>query len=113
MDTRAAFFAELLGVIEEECPYALVVGLPLLENGQETLITRQVRNFVARLQRRCTLPVYLVPEELSSFEADVDLREAGLSFREREAVVDRQAAVRILESFLSLPEARRVPVSIP
>jgi putative Holliday junction resolvase len=69
-----------------------------------------VRNFVARLRRRSSLPVYLVAEELSSFEAGEDLREAGLSFREREAVVDQQAAVRILESFLNLPEDRRIPL---
>lgn len=110
MTTRDAFFAELLSVMEEERPDAVVVGLPLLENGEETLITRQVRNFIARLQRRSELPVYLVPEELSSFEAGEELREAGLSYREREAVVDQQAAVRILESFLNLPEDRRIPV---
>ncbi|ABB37115.1 Holliday junction resolvase YqgF [Oleidesulfovibrio alaskensis G20] len=110
MSTRDAFFAELLSVVEEERPAGVVVGLPLLAGGEETLITRQVRNFVARLRRRSSLPVYLVAEELSSFEAGEDLREAGLSFREREAVVDQQAAVRILESFLNLPEDRRIPL---
>lgn len=110
MSTRDAFFAELLSVVEKERPAGVVVGLPLLAGGEETLITRQVRNFVARLRRRSSLPVYLVAEELSSFEAGEDLREAGLSFREREAVVDQQAAVRILESFLNLPEDRRIPL---
>jgi putative Holliday junction resolvase len=91
MSTRDAFFAELLSVVEEERPAGVVVGLPLLAGGEETLITRQVRNFVARLRRRSSLPVYLVAEELSSFE-------------------DQQAAVRILESFLNLPEDRRIPL---
>ncbi len=107
MTTRDAFFVELLGMVEVECPDAFVVGLPRLPGGEETLTTRQVRNFVERLKRRSTLPVYLMPEELSSFEAEDDLRDAGLRGRRLEAVVDQQAAVRILESFLAVPEERR------
>lgn len=109
MSTRDAFFAELLGIIDVEAPGALVVGLPLLPGGDETLTTRQVRNFVERLKRRSALPVYFMPEELSSFEAEDDLRDAGLRGRRLEAAVDQQAAVRILESFLAQPEERRNP----
>lgn len=107
MTTRDKFFAELLAVAEAEQVHAFVVGIPLREDGSETLTTRQVRNFVERLKRRTELPVYLVEEFLSSFEAEDDLRDAGLSRREAEAVVDQQAATRILQSFLNLPEARR------
>ncbi|UZP69163.1 Holliday junction resolvase RuvX [Desulfovibrio mangrovi] len=107
MTTKDRFFAELLAFIEEENPAAIVVGLPTLLDGTETLMTRQVRNFVARLKRRCTLPVYYMTEVLSSHEAEDDLREAGLSGREIKKVVDQQAAVRILESFLNQPEHQR------
>lgn len=111
MTTKNAFFAELLAFITEESPEAIVVGLPKLLTGEETLITRQVRNFVGRLQRRCDLPIYFMEEALSSFEAEEELREAGLSHWEISAVVDQQAAVRILESFLNLPEEQRVSVN--
>lgn len=107
MSTRNAFFTELLQVLEVEKPHAIVVGLPQLYDGSDTLTTRQVYNFIERLKRRTELPIYLIPELLSSFEAEADLREAGLSKRASEAVVDQQAAVRILESFLHLPEERR------
>ena len=107
MSTRDAFFAELLALIEEEAPAAIVVGLPLLYDGGETMTTRQVRNFVERLKRRTALPVYMIPELLSSYEAESDLREAGLGGRKLGAVLDQQAAVRILESFLNLPEEGR------
>lgn len=110
MTTRHRFFAELLAIVAEECAGALVVGLPLLHDGTDTLTTRQVRNFVARLQRRTTLPVFLMEEFLSSHEAEGDLRAAGRSGKALEAVVDQQAAARILQSFLNLPESRRVPV---
>lgn len=108
MSTRDAFFAELLAFVEEERPAAIVVGLPTLLDGTETLMTRQVRNFVARLKRRCDLPVYYMNEVLSSHEAEEDLREAGLSSDEIRKVVDQQAAVRILESFLEQPVAQRM-----
>lgn len=108
LKTRDAFFAELVALITREEAEAIVLGLPLLLDGQETLITRQVRNFAARLARRVKLPIYWMQEILSSHEAEEDLRAAGRSGKELSAVVDQQAAVRILESFLNLPEDKRV-----
>lgn len=104
---KAVFFERLLGVIAEEAPDALVLGLPLLNDGQESLTTRQVRNMAARIQRRVDLPLYLMPELLSSHEAEQDLREAGLRASSHKAVLDQQAAVRILESFLAEPDPSR------
>lgn len=102
---KDGFFARLLAVIAEEAPAALVVGLPLPADGGESLTTRQVRNFVARLRRRVPLPVYLMPELLSTCEAETQLREVGA--RRRREVLDQQAAVRILESFLADPHPER------
>lgn len=107
--TADAFFASLLEVLEEERPEVLVVGLPIDLDGKETLTTRQVRNFVKRLKRRTSLPIYWMPELLSSFEAEEDLRRAGRRGAAVRAVLDQQAAVRILESFLAQPEERRMP----
>lgn len=104
---KAVFFERLLAVIEEEQPDALVLGLPLLDDGQESLTTRQVRNMAARIQRRVSLPIYLMPELLSSHAAEQDLREAGLRTTAHKAVLDQQAAVRILESFLAEPDPAR------
>ncbi len=104
---KADFFVKLLACIEEEQPLALVVGLPLYEDGSESLTTRQVRNFVARLQRRCTLPIYLMPEFLSSEEASSDLWESNLRGKKHKEVLDQQAAVRILQSFLTETEEKK------
>ena len=49
-----------------------------------------------------------MPEFLSSEEAAADLEEAGLRRDRRKDVLDQQAAVRILESFLAEPEDRRI-----
>ncbi len=105
--TRADFFNKLLNVITQEKPYSLVVGLPLLFDGQDSLGTKQVRNFVERLQRRTTLPIYFMPEALSSEEANEDLNVRQLRGKKRKAVLDQQAAVRILESFLALSQDKK------
>ncbi len=104
---RAEFFAKLLSCIEAEQPAALVMGLPLYLDGNESLTTRQVRNFAARLQRRTPLPLYFMPEALSSEEASTDLWESSLKGKKHKDVLDQQAAVRILQSFLALsPEQK-------
>lgn len=101
---KTQFFAQLLECIEREQPDALVVGLPVPQSGEDSLTTRQVRNFVARLKRRSPLPVYFMPEYLSTYAAAGDLEHAGLNAAQKKAVLDQQAAVCILESFLA--EAR-------
>ena len=108
-DTRDGFFSELLALLERERPDAVVLGLPLHMDGTECLTTRQVRNFAASLKRRMAMPLYWIDEALTSRQAESDLREAGLSARAIKQVVDQQAAVRILETFLAQPENRRTP----
>ena len=108
MTTREAFFSALLAFIEAERPEAIVGGLPLSLAGEETPTTRQVRNFAARLKRRTPLPVFYMPEALSSSEAEARLAEAGVRPGRRRACLDAQAAVLILESFLLEPPGRRI-----
>ena len=100
MRTRAA-------LIEAEATDAIVIGLPINLDGEESLTTRQVRNFSKSLARRTTLPLFWMEEALSSYEAERDLRDAGRSAAQGRAVLDQQAAVRILQSFLDQPEAKR------
>lgn len=105
--SRKDFLAALSGRIAAAGAEAVVMGLPLTALGEDSLSTRQVRNVTRRLQRRLPLPFYFMPEELSSEEAWADLREAGLARRRRKDVLDQQAAVRILASFLELAPERR------
>ena len=107
MNTRAQFFAELVACLTEEAAEAVVVGLPLSMDESESLITRRVRHFVERLKRRTELPVFWMNEQLSSHEAEQDLRMADVRGARIRAVVDQQAACRILESFLAQPEHMR------
>ncbi|WP_168732427.1 Holliday junction resolvase RuvX [Desulfovibrio desulfuricans] len=105
---RKVFLAALAERIMQAGAEAVVMGLPLTLDGEESLTTRQIRNVTERLKRRVPLPFFFMMEALSSAEAWSDLREAGLKLSKRKAVLDQQAAVRILSSFLSLaPQERR------
>lgn len=98
--TRDALFAELLGIVARESIHAIVLGLPLDMNGDETLTTRQVLNFRDSLARRTSLPIHLVNEALTSFDARERLRNAGVPDRKHEAMLDQMAAVCILETYM-------------
>ena len=97
---RKAFLSALVEEISAACAEAIVLGLPLQEGREESLICRQIRNFAKRLSHRLDLPIYFMNEFLSSEEAWADLKALGLSRPKRKAVLDQQASVRILESFL-------------
>ena len=98
--TRDKLFAELLDIIRGEGVEAVVLGLPLDMDGNETLTTRQVLNFRDSLARRTDLPIHLVNEALTSFDARDRLREAGVPARRHKDMLDQMAAVCILETYL-------------
>jgi len=108
MRGKDAFFAELLALAEAEGVGGFVVGLPLRESGQDSETTRQARNMAARLKRRTQLPVYFMSEALSSHDAQSRLRAAGKNDQAVREMLDKAAAAAILESFLALPEERRL-----
>ena len=106
-ETKAAFWAEFLALLEKEQPQALVLGLPFHVDGAECMTTRQVRNFAESLKRRTDLPIYWINEALSSNSAEQRLYEQGLGFAKVKEIVDQHAAAVILESFLELPDHKR------
>ena len=98
--TRDKLFDELLDIIDREAVETVVVGLPLALSGEETLTTRQARNFAESLARRIEQPVHLMDERLSSAEAEHELNDADLRGAKRKTALDSQAAVVILRSWL-------------
>ena len=91
---RARF--EAIGkLIREWHPGALVVGLPLGEDGTPHDTTRRAQRFARQLQGRFGLPVRLVDERFSSAEAESLLRGRRVA---RHAI-DSVAAQRILEQY--------------
>ena len=98
--TRNALFDELLDIIVKESVEVIVVGLPLALNGDDTLTTRQARNFAESLSRRTEIPIHLMDERLTSAQAEEELNAANVRGKKRKMALDSQAAVVILRSWL-------------
>lgn len=87
-------------------PQALVVGLPLGRDGDDQPMTHAARAFSTLLQARYQLPVHMADERFTSRAADAEFvaaRRAGLARRKDAAMLDAQAARRIVEQWLSQP----------
>lgn len=92
-------------VIADWRPAALIVGLPLNDDGSEQKASVAARRFAAQLAQRYKLPVHQVDERYSSRAADDALREARASGRMtrrvRKGDRDAQSARVILEQWLA------------
>lgn len=95
----------LLRLIAEWRPSALIVGLPLDDDGSEQPITTAARRFAAELGTRSQLPVHLADERFSSRAADDALRDARssgrMTRRVRKGDRDGEAARVILEQWMA------------
>ena len=96
---NAERFAAIAALIDEWRPVSLVVGRPLSLDGAAHVMTARCARFANQLRGRYRLPVEDVDERYSSVEADAGLRERGLSWQERKARVDAEAALIILQSW--------------
>lgn len=90
----------------------IIIGLPLGMDGEEQEITRQVKNFSKKVQRHSQLPVHLVDERLSSYEAErrfAESRSAQLSKAKDKKDIDAFAAQIILQSWLDQQQLENKP----
>ncbi len=90
-------------IIKEWNPIAIIIGLPLTEDGKEQETTKQVNNFSKKLQNRYQLPVHKVDERYSSMHAQEEFAEArksGRAKRKQSKDLDSHAAKIILQRWL-------------
>jgi putative holliday junction resolvase len=78
----------------------IVVGFPLRMSGEEGIQAEKMQRFAEELRERLQVPVHLWDERLTSAEANRLLRETDMSIQRRGQVVDRMAAVLILQSWM-------------
>lgn len=93
-------------LLTEWQPDLIVVGLPLNMDDTENAMCARARKFGKRLHGRYHLPVEMVDERLTSFEAKGDVIRAGGSREFGRHGVDDRAAVLILETWFGLQSAR-------
>jgi len=93
-------FEQLAAVIQQYAVQEIVVGLPLRMSGAEGTQSEKMQLFAEDLRKRFQLPVHLSDERLTSAEANRVLRDSEMSIKRRGEVVDRLAAVLILQNWL-------------
>ena len=93
-------FAQLQGIIQQYQVAEIVVGYPLRMSGAAGSQAEKMQQFAEELRKRFGLPVHLWDERLSSTEANRLLRESEMSIKRRGEVVDRLAAVLILQGWM-------------
>lgn len=80
----------------------LVVGLPKNMNGTEGERCLMVRKFIDKVQKTYpTINIKFWDERLSTVAAEKSLIAADVSRRKRKKVIDKMAAVHILQGFLN------------
>jgi putative Holliday junction resolvase len=77
----------------------LVVGLPRGLEGQETLQTKNVRDFAKELEQYTRHRIYLQDEAATSIAAEAELKTAGKPYQKGD--IDKLAATIILSDWLS------------
>ena len=91
---------------EYDCD-TVVIGLPLNLDGEDTLSTTRAREFRQMLENKLKssgplsrVKVEWQDERYSTVEAEEVLIEANMSREERKKIIDRQAAIVILQRYL-------------
>lgn len=78
----------------------VVIGLPLMLDGEVGIQAQKVQRFANRLKREARIPIHLRDERLTTVEALEILREVGKPRKKQRNVIDQVAAVVILDGYL-------------
>jgi putative holliday junction resolvase len=98
-------FEALENVIRQYQVAEIVVGYPLRMSGATGTQSEKMAAFAEELRKKFGIPVHLWDERLTSAEANRVLRESEMSIQRRGEVVDRLAAMLILQSWMDAKKA--------
>lgn len=91
----------LAELVEEYNPEEIVLGYPKNLDNSEGERCEKTKDFAGRIERRFPkVPVVLWDERFSTIAAERSLREAQLSHDKRKSVIDKMAALHILQGYL-------------
>ncbi len=93
-------YARIEEIVAERGVNALIVGYPKRLDNSVGERAEKTEAFAADLERRTGLPVVLWDERLTTVEAGRALNSAGVKRETRESVIDKLAAVVILQSYM-------------
>lgn len=93
-------FNRLQELIAEYEVHELVVGMPKNMNGTKGERAEKTEEFVEKMKEVIHLPVSYWDERLSTVMAERQLIAADVSRKKRKSVIDKMAAVVILQGYL-------------
>jgi putative Holliday junction resolvase len=95
-----ADFAELDKYLQQYAVEKIVVGVPRNMDGSIGSAAEQVYSFIEQLKEKFSIPIDTWDERLSTVAAERVLLEADMSRGKRKKVIDKVAAVLILQGYL-------------
>lgn len=99
--------ARIEELIKEYGVTAIVLGYPKHMNNTLGERAAKTEEFQSMLERRTGLPVILWDERLSTVSSERVLMESGVRRENRKAVIDKIAAVFILQNYLDSLEIKK------
>lgn len=91
---------ELAVLVSEYNPGEIVVGVPYQMDGSVSERGQQILNFSEKIKEAFSLPIVLWDESFSTVNAEKKLIEGNMSRKKRKKVIDKIAAVFILQEYL-------------
>src|SRR4030066_1338439 len=99
---HSSVFVTIKEIIEEYNVEEIVVGMPFMMNGTMGIQGEKVSRFVDELKNEVTVPLRFMDERLSTRFVEKVLIDADVSRKKRGKVIDKLAAVVILQDYLSI-----------
>ena len=96
-DRRAA----LIAVIRERRADEIVLGHPLNMDDSAGPKAKEAEAFAAKLRAELGLPVHLVDERLTSYEAELSIAKSKRRSVRASGIIDSRAATLILQDYLN------------
>ncbi len=95
---------EIKKLVESLKPSEIVVGVPYGMNGEITKRGNEIMRLAVKLGEAASLPIKYWDESFSTVNAENMLIDANVSRKKRKKVIDKMAAVFILEEYLQSRE---------
>ncbi|OGW15770.1 MAG: Holliday junction DNA helicase RuvA [Nitrospirae bacterium GWA2_42_11] len=92
---------QIIGIVKEYEVEEIIVGMPVMMDGSMGIQGEKVSQFVEGLRTEVKIPIRFMDERLSTKMVEKALIEADMSRSKRKKVIDKLAAVVILQDYLA------------
>ena len=95
-------FGRLAEIVEQYAVEEIIVGLPKNMDGSIGPRAEMIQKFAGTLKDKLGLPIKFWDERLTTVSAERTLLEADVSRKKRKKVIDKMAAMFILQGYLDM-----------